>query len=92
MKLDELPLYDFKKLETATNSFDVGNMLGKGGFGPVYKVILFKVLYAIFCNRYHHKYNIKYFSHYLGNIGRWPRYCCEKTLKSIWTRNRRIHE
>ncbi|XP_039684346.1 G-type lectin S-receptor-like serine/threonine-protein kinase At1g11330 isoform X2 [Medicago truncatula] len=40
MKLDELPLYDFEKLETATNSFDYGNMLGKGGFGPVYKGIL----------------------------------------------------
>lgn len=38
MKLDELPLYDFEKLETATNSFHFGNMLGKGGFGPVYKV------------------------------------------------------
>ncbi|WJX96652.1 non-specific serine/threonine protein kinase [Trifolium repens] len=40
MKLDELPLYDFKKLETATNSFHIGNMLGKGGFGPVYKGIM----------------------------------------------------
>jgi hypothetical protein len=49
MKLDELPLYDFKKLETATNSFHIGNMLGKGGFGPVYKVILSKNLYVIFC-------------------------------------------
>ncbi|RHN39086.1 putative protein kinase RLK-Pelle-DLSV family [Medicago truncatula] len=37
MKLDELPLYDFEKLETATNSFHFNNMLGKGGFGPVYK-------------------------------------------------------
>ncbi|MCH90601.1 G-type lectin S-receptor-like serine/threonine-protein kinase [Trifolium medium] len=40
MKLDELPLYDFEKLETATNSFHFGNMLGKGGFGPVYKGIM----------------------------------------------------
>ncbi|KEH18206.1 G-type lectin S-receptor-like Serine/Threonine-kinase [Medicago truncatula] len=40
MKLDELPLYDFVKLENATNSFHNSNMLGKGGFGPVYKGIL----------------------------------------------------
>jgi hypothetical protein len=70
MKLDELPLYDFKKLETATNNFHIDNMLGKGGFGPVYKVILSKILYVIFCIIYH-KFNIKYYSHYLGNNGRW---------------------
>ncbi|XP_045797963.1 G-type lectin S-receptor-like serine/threonine-protein kinase At1g11330 [Trifolium pratense] len=40
MKVDELPLYDFKKLETATNNFHIGNMLGKGGFGLVYKGIM----------------------------------------------------
>ncbi|GAU24705.1 hypothetical protein TSUD_355330 [Trifolium subterraneum] len=40
MKLDELPLYDFEKLEIATNYFHFGNMLGKGGFGPVYKGIM----------------------------------------------------
>ena len=39
IKLDELPLFDFEKLATATNNFHFGNMLGKGGFGPVYKVI-----------------------------------------------------
>ncbi|XP_027336387.1 G-type lectin S-receptor-like serine/threonine-protein kinase At1g11330 [Abrus precatorius] len=37
IKLDELPLFDFEKLATATNNFHFGNMLGKGGFGPVYK-------------------------------------------------------
>jgi hypothetical protein len=49
MKLDELPLYDFEKLETATNSFHFGNMLGKGGFGSVYKVILYNFFVVIFC-------------------------------------------
>jgi hypothetical protein len=53
MKLDELPLYDFEKLEIATNYFHFGNMLGKGGFGPVYKVILSKILYVLFCVIYH---------------------------------------
>ncbi|KAL2454454.1 protein serine/threonine kinase [Abeliophyllum distichum] len=35
--LDELPLFSFQMLETATFQFDVTNLLGKGGFGPVYK-------------------------------------------------------
>lgn len=43
MKIDELPVYEFAKLEAATNNFHFGNILGKGGFGPVYKVILSKI-------------------------------------------------
>ncbi|MBA0810933.1 hypothetical protein Gohar_002878, partial [Gossypium harknessii] len=37
IKLQELQLLDFVKLATATNNFHPTNMLGKGGFGPVYK-------------------------------------------------------
>ncbi|XP_022140069.1 G-type lectin S-receptor-like serine/threonine-protein kinase At1g11300 [Momordica charantia] len=33
----ELPTYDLEKLEIATNHFHMGNKLGEGGFGPVYK-------------------------------------------------------
>ncbi|AET01445.1 G-type lectin S-receptor-like Serine/Threonine-kinase [Medicago truncatula] len=40
MKIDELPVYEFAKLEAATNNFHFGNILGKGGFGPVYKGIM----------------------------------------------------
>ncbi|CAK9327386.1 unnamed protein product [Citrullus colocynthis] len=36
-KFEELPLYDFEKLAIATNSFDLSQKLGQGGFGPVYK-------------------------------------------------------
>ncbi|KAL0398688.1 UNVERIFIED_CONTAM: G-type lectin S-receptor-like serine/threonine-protein kinase [Sesamum radiatum] len=35
--LDELPLYSFQVLANATDQFDEANLLGKGGFGPVYR-------------------------------------------------------
>ena len=34
----ELPLIDLFAIEKATNYFSVNNILGEGGFGPVYKV------------------------------------------------------
>ncbi|GAU18241.1 hypothetical protein TSUD_175820 [Trifolium subterraneum] len=34
VKLYELLLFDFEKLATATNNFDLSNKLGQGGFGP----------------------------------------------------------
>ena len=36
--LPELLLFNFERVATATNSFDLSNKLGQGGFGPVYKV------------------------------------------------------
>ncbi|CAK8541406.1 unnamed protein product [Lathyrus sativus] len=39
-KLQELLLFNFEKLATATNNFHSSNKLGQGGFGPVYKGIL----------------------------------------------------
>ncbi|KAL2619547.1 hypothetical protein GLYMA_08G352300v4 [Glycine max] len=35
--LPELLLFNFERVATATNSFDLSNKLGQGGFGPVYK-------------------------------------------------------
>lgn len=32
-------LFDFAIIETATDKFSNANMLGQGGFGPVYKVM-----------------------------------------------------
>ncbi|KAF8111068.1 hypothetical protein N665_0076s0071 [Sinapis alba] len=39
-KLKELPLFEFQVLATATDNFSLGNKLGQGGFGPVYKGVL----------------------------------------------------
>ncbi|TKY45413.1 G-type lectin S-receptor serine/threonine-protein kinase [Spatholobus suberectus] len=36
-KLQELLIFNFEKLVTATNNFHPANKLGQGGFGPVYK-------------------------------------------------------
>nr|GLL29637.1 G-type lectin S-receptor-like serine/threonine-protein kinase At1g67520 [Ipomoea trifida] len=37
---EDLPFFDFKYIEMATNYFSEENKLGQGGFGPVYKGIL----------------------------------------------------
>lgn len=34
-------LFDFNSIKVATNNFSSINKLGEGGFGPVYKVLLF---------------------------------------------------
>lgn len=37
----ELPLVDFKMVASATQNFSEDNKLGEGGYGSVYKVIVF---------------------------------------------------
>jgi hypothetical protein len=39
VKLQELILFDFGKIASATNNFHLSNKLGQGGFGPVYMVL-----------------------------------------------------
>ncbi|XP_021719438.1 G-type lectin S-receptor-like serine/threonine-protein kinase At1g11330 [Chenopodium quinoa] len=36
-QIEEVPLFDFKRVAMATNNFQDTNKLGKGGFGTVYK-------------------------------------------------------
>ncbi|KAL0308036.1 UNVERIFIED_CONTAM: G-type lectin S-receptor-like serine/threonine-protein kinase [Sesamum calycinum] len=40
----ELPLFKLSMIAAATNSFSSGNMIGEGGFGPVYKQELREVI------------------------------------------------
>ncbi|GAU36630.1 hypothetical protein TSUD_387820 [Trifolium subterraneum] len=37
VKIEDLPLFEFKNISTATNSFSSANKIGQGGFGSVYK-------------------------------------------------------
>lgn len=38
----ELPVFDLTTIAHATNNFSSSNKLGEGGFGPVYKVTIFR--------------------------------------------------
>lgn len=40
MTLGQLKKFSFKELQIATNNFDNNNILGRGGFGNVYKGVL----------------------------------------------------
>ncbi|CDP17675.1 unnamed protein product [Coffea canephora] len=40
-KYEELPLYTYEELANATDNFQSNKRIGKGGFGPVYKGMLF---------------------------------------------------
>ena len=44
----ELPMVDFATIANATNNFSPNNQLGRGGFGPVYKVVKQSVI-ILFC-------------------------------------------
>ena len=43
VQVQELPLFNFEKLASATNNFHQSNKLGQGGFGPVYRVTFLRI-------------------------------------------------
>ena len=47
-KRNELQLFSFQSITTATNNFSIENKLGQGGFGPVYKVIKLSYIFQRF--------------------------------------------
>lgn len=54
----EFSMFDFSQIADATNKFSVGNKLGEGGFGRVYKV---KCSACLFCYIYQiYPVNTKY--------------------------------
>ena len=40
----QLPFFDLNTIAAATDNFSIDNKLGEGGFGPVYKVIIYNAL------------------------------------------------
>ena len=44
--IDQLPLYDFVLVLSATNNFSYANKIGEGGFGAVYKVCLCHITFT----------------------------------------------
>lgn len=41
-------LFTLRQIKAATNNFDIGNKIGEGGFGPVYKVFYHDITMSLY--------------------------------------------
>ena len=90
VKLQQLPVFNFEELETATSSFHHTKKLGQGGFGPVYRVIgHFQQILVV-----HQMTFLQTTDSFIciGNITRWKGNSGEEIVKSLRPRVRRIYE
>lgn len=46
--VDRPDMFSYSELKSATDTFSASNVLGEGGYGPVYKVSFFSLLLLIF--------------------------------------------
>lgn len=73
--------FTLKQIIAATNDFDYANKIGEGGFGPVYKVFLYRSL--IFCDFIYHLIPFSFFFscivHIILGMG-WCRANCPMVL------------
>ena len=93
-KGSELLVFSVASIMAATNNFSIENKLGQGGFGPVYKVIIFHV--KRLCKNFISNSNLtKTICHEISKTGkanRWTRNCDKKAFKNVRARAFRIQE
>lgn len=95
VNIEELPLFTFEALANATDQFHENNLLGRGGFGHVYKVrsnfpIFQHLLFVFLCSFQITSIEIGFLTE--GKSGKRKRSRCEETFSCFRTRNERIHE
>lgn len=84
-KTQDLKLFNYTLLLSASNDFSIENKLGQGGFGAVYKVIWNHWVCIMY--KFDLLNDIIVFVGILGNPTKWRRSCHEKTFQNIYTRN-----